>query len=122
MQPSLGTMSVRYLFDWRDRTGQTSEQVVNAFLNLSEPGDATLSRWVEGPQSIMLFEMVAGDPESGAIYVFDRKAKEWFLLCFEGDDDRLTPADFDRVFSEYNLFRYIERPELLSTDTEIGHA
>jgi len=30
-------------------------------------------RWMEFPNSLLLFLLVPGDPESGAVYVLDRK-------------------------------------------------
>ena len=57
--------------------------------------------------------MVPGDNASGAIYVFDRLRDDWYMLSFEDCEDQFTSDLFDRVFSEYKLFNYVEQPGLL---------
>ena len=42
-------------------------------------------RWIELPASVLLFLLVPGDPESGAVYVLDRKKGTWYAVDFEVD-------------------------------------
>jgi hypothetical protein len=56
---------------------------------------------------------VPDDGASGAIYVFDRQREQWYMLSFEECEDQFTSEKFDRVFSEYDLFRVVEQPGLL---------
>ncbi|MFZ3245924.1 MAG: hypothetical protein WA185_12690, partial [Candidatus Acidiferrales bacterium] len=44
-----------------------------------------IERWVQFPKSLFVFLMVAGDPESGAFYVYDRGAKIWFWVDFDDE-------------------------------------
>lgn len=71
-------------------------------------------RWIEFPASILLFVSVQGDPESGAFYVFDRKARTWFWIDF--DDQQYggySQSDFARLTHEYDILSLVERPGLL---------
>jgi hypothetical protein len=115
MQPSLGKMSAYKLFSWRDRAPSSIEQTVAAFLEL---GEAIATRWVQTAKGVLLLQMVSDNSESGAIYLFDRLTEQWYLLSFEDCEDRFTSEKFDRVFSEYDLFRLVERPGLLLTECQ----
>jgi hypothetical protein len=44
------------------------------------------------------------------------------MLSFEGCEDQFTSEKFDRVFSEYDLFRLVERPGLLLTEFQAANA
>ena len=47
--------------------------------------NAEILRWMEFPNSLLLFLLVPGDPESGAIYVLDRKNGTWYSVDFEDE-------------------------------------
>ena len=116
MPHSLGKMSAYKLFNWRDRAANTILETVQAFLEL---GEAVATRWIQTRKGVMLLQMVPGDNASGAIYVFDRLRDTWYLLSFEGCEDRFTSELFDRVFSEYKLFSYVEQPGLLLSQMQL---
>lgn len=40
-------------------------------------------RWIEFPNSVLLFLLVPGDPESGTLYVLDRKHGTWYSVDLE---------------------------------------
>ena len=40
-------------------------------------------RWIEFPASVLLFLFVPGDPDSGAVYVLDRKNGIWYPIDFD---------------------------------------
>jgi hypothetical protein len=112
VQLSLGNMSAHHLFNWREHPGRNIQETVQAFLTV---GEAVLSRWIQGPKGLMLLPMVPGDQASGAIYVFDLKQGDWFMLCFEdAADDQFTADQFEKAFREYGLFKYLEDPGLLA--------
>ena len=48
---------------------------VAALIKVAENVD--IVRWIELPASVLLFLVVPGDPESGAVYVLDRKKGRW---------------------------------------------
>jgi hypothetical protein len=110
MQRSLGKMSAYKIFNWRDRAASNIQQTVSAFLDV---GEAIAARWIQTPKGVLLLQMVPDDTASGAIYVFDRQRDDWYMLSFEGCEDRFTSERFDEVFSEYKLFNYVEQPGLL---------
>jgi hypothetical protein len=103
-------MSAYKLFNWQDRAANSLEQTIAAFLEI---GEAIATRWIQTSKGVLLLQMVPEDKASGAIYVLDRERDDWFMLSFEGCEDQFTSEEFDRVFSEYDLFRYVEQPGLL---------
>ena len=103
MTRSLGKMFAYQMFDWRNSVTGTIQQTVAAFLKL---GEAIATRWIQTPKGVLLLQMAPENPESGAVYVFDRQREVWYMLSFEGCEDRFTSESFDRVFSEYKLFSY----------------
>ena len=119
MQPSLGKMSAYKMFNWRDRAASSVEHTVAAFL---EVGEAIATRWIQTAKGVLLLQMVPDNGASGAIYVFDRQRDDWYMLSFEGCEDRFTSDLFDRVFSEYKLFSYVEQPGLLLSQLQLAAA
>jgi hypothetical protein len=49
---------------------------------LAERSEAQIVRWVQFPAGALFFTLVPDDPDSGAIYVFDRKAGIFYLVDF----------------------------------------
>ena len=113
MERSLGKMFAYQLFDWRNSVTGTIQQTVAAFLKL---GEAIATRWIQTPKGVLLLQMAPENPESGAVYIFDRQREVWYMLSFEGCEDQFTSEKFDRAFSEYDLFRLVEQPGLLLSE------
>ena len=53
---------------------------------------AEVPRWIEFPNSLLLFLLVPGDPESGSVYILDRKTGTWHSFDFD-----------DRQYGGYSL-------------------
>jgi hypothetical protein len=90
----------------------STEPAVAALLAITE--NAQTVRWIEFPPSILLFVSVQGDPESGALYVFDRRTRTWFWIDF--DDQQYggySQSDFDLLIHEYDILSLVERPGLI---------
>ena len=119
MQRSLGKMSAYKMFNWRDRAADSIQQAVSTFLDV---GEAIATRWIQTPKGVLLLQMVPDNASSGAIYVFDRQRDDWYMLSFEGCEDQFTSEQFDRVFSEYKLFSYVEQPGLLLSRMSAANA
>lgn len=119
MQRSLGKMSAYKMFNWRDRAASTIQQTISAFL---EVGEAIATRWIQTPKGVLLLQMAPENIASGAIYVFDRQRDDWYMLSFEGCEDQFTSEQFDRIFSEYKLFSYVEQPGLLLSQMQTANA
>jgi hypothetical protein len=70
-------------------------------------------RWIELPASVLLFLLVPGDPDSGAVYVLDRKTGTWYSVDFEDEQfGGYTVSQFETLLRECNLLDLIERPGL----------
>lgn len=119
MHHSLGKMTVYHQFSWREQPCDSIQQIVAAFLRI---GEATAIRWIETSKGILLLQAAPENPASGAIYIFDRQREEWYLLSFEGCEDQFTSESFDRIYSEYQLFTYVEEPGRLLAQIHSAHA
>jgi hypothetical protein len=96
------------------------EHVIKAFLVAAE-GVAT--RQIEMPKSVLLLQTIAGNSQSGAIYLYDRERQHFYLAVFErGSDDCLSISDFDQLVDEYDLLRYAEHPRKLMRVNSTGCA
>jgi hypothetical protein len=51
------------------------QTAVDALTEVTE--NVKIVRWIELPASVLLFLLVPGDPDSGAVYVLDRKNGVW---------------------------------------------
>lgn len=71
-------------------------------------------RWLEFPAAILLLATVTGQPESGAIYVLDRRTGTWLWIDFEDEQyGGYGVSDFDLLVHEYDFLSLVERPALL---------
>jgi hypothetical protein len=94
--------------------------VVKVFLAI---GDGVAARWIEMPKCVLLLQTVAGIPESGAIYLYDRARHQFYLAVFEqGREDALTTTEFEQLVAEYDLLGYIENRSNLITLSPAGEA
>jgi len=87
---------------------------VTALLKTTET--AEIARWVEFPLSVVVFLLVPGDPQSGAVYVLDRRKGAWYSVDF--DDDQYggySVAQLEVLLKECDLLALVERPGLLRT-------
>jgi hypothetical protein len=90
------------------------ETAVAALLEAAE--SAELVRWIEFPASVLLFLLVPGDPESGALYVLDRKRGTWYAVDFEDEQyGGYSVAQLEMLLNECSLLGLVERPGLLRT-------
>jgi len=73
---------------------------------------------MEFPAAALLFLTVAGDSESGALYVLDRKTGTWLWLDFEDEQyGGYAVSDFDLLVREYDFLSLVERPGLLRANS-----
>ena len=92
---------------------------VKALVELAE--EVKVMKWIEFPDSILVFLMVPGDVTSGAIYVLDRKSGVWYWIDFEDDHyGGYSHEEFKRLLSECNLLSLVERPALLRSGQKWG--
>jgi hypothetical protein len=70
-------------------------------------------RWIEFPTSVLLFLLVPGDPDSGAVYVLDRKRGTWYAVDFEDEQfGGYSVSQLEMLLKECNFLDLIERPGL----------
>lgn len=87
---------------------------VTALLKTAE--SAELVRWIEFPLSVLLFLLVPGDPQSGAVYVLDRRKGTWYSVDFDDEEyGGYSVAQLETLLKECDLLALVERPGLLRT-------
>lgn len=120
MQTTSTAMTAHHMFNWRNYTGANLEQTLDAFLSVSE---AVLGRLIQTPRGMLVLPMVPGDDASGAIYLYDRQRCDWYMLCFDAlDDSHFTAETFEQLLAEFDLFKFVEHPELLANQAKPAEA
>ena len=110
-----GKMIVTPLVDLRNEpheTGGCSDSAVARLLDVTE--HPTIAKWIQFPKALFVFLVVAGDPESGAFYIYDRRSRIWFWVDF--DDEKFggyTAGDFERLVRDCRFLDIVENPHLL---------
>ncbi len=73
-----------------------------------------IARWIQFPTAVALFLLVPKDPESGAIYVYDRRDGVWYWVDFEDQKyGGYNLTDLDVLQEECGFLRLVENPRLL---------
>ncbi len=111
-----GQMNVIAVLDLQNALADVahcSEGAVARLLDLTDR--PKIEKWVQFPRALFVFLVVPGDPESGAFYVYDRRARVWYWVDF--DDEKFggySVSDFDRLVRECGFFDLVEQPRLLT--------
>jgi hypothetical protein len=96
-----------------EEVGGSADRAVAWLLDLTE--HPRIEKWVQFPKALFVFLVVPGDPESGAFYVYDRRARVWFWVDF--DDEKFggySVSDFDQLVRECRFLDLVEQPRLLA--------
>ena len=94
--------------------GVDLQAAVAALIKVAENVD--IVRWIELPASVLLFLLVPGDPESGTVYVLDRKNGTWYAVDFEDEQfGGYSVSQLEELLKDCNLLDLIERPGLWRT-------
>jgi hypothetical protein len=115
-----GEMNVIPIADLRhtpEEVGCSVDGAVTRLLEVTE--HPRIAKWVQFPKTLFVFLIVPGDPESGAFYIYDCRARIWFWVDF--DDEKFggyTVSDFDRLVRECRFLDIVEHPQLLPSQ---GH-
>jgi hypothetical protein len=97
------------------RPASSLEEAVRILIRATDGAQPV--RWLEFPAAALLFLTIAGDSESGAFYVLDRKTGTWFWVDFEDEEyGGYCVGDFDILAHEYNFLSLVERPGLLGAE------
>ncbi len=111
-----GRMNVITVLDLRNapvEVASCSEGAVARLLDVTD--HPKIEKWVQFPKALFVFLVVPGDPESGAFYVYDRRARVWYWVDF--DDEKFggySVSDFDRLVRECRFLDLVEQPRLLT--------
>jgi hypothetical protein len=92
-------------------TNADLETAIGSLLGAAEQVD--IVRWIEFPHSVLLFLMVPGDLESGAVYILDRKTVTWYSVDF--DDKQYggySVTQLEQLLKECHFLDLAERPGL----------
>lgn len=87
------------------------QTAISSLLRAAE--QAEIVRWIEFPHSVLLFLLVPGDPESGAVYILDRQTGTWYSLDF--DDMQYggySVSQLEGLLKECHFLDLAERPAL----------
>ena len=89
----------------------TVQEAANGLARIAE---AEIVRWVQFPAGALFFTLVSGDPESGALYVLDRKTGTLYWLNFEDQKwGGYSLDDYDALVRKHKLTALAQRPWLL---------
>jgi hypothetical protein len=91
--------------------GVDVQTAIAELLKLAE--NVEIVRWIEFPASVLLFLFVPGDPDSGAVYVQDRKNGTWYAVDFEDEQfGGYSVSQLEMLLKDCNFLDLIERPGL----------
>ena len=94
--------------------GRDLQTAVAALIKVAE--NPEILRWIEFPSSLLLFLLVPGDPESGSVYVLDRKKGTWYSVDFEDEQfGGYSIAQLEMLIKGCSFLDLVERPGLWCT-------
>lgn len=82
---------------------------------LAERSEAQIIRWVQFPAGALFFVLVPGDPQSGALYVFDRRIGVFYSVDFNDQNwGGYSLAEYEVLERTHRISRFAQRPWLLN--------
>ena len=92
-------------------SGVDLQAAVDALTKVAE--NVEIVRWIELPASVLLFLLVPGDPDSGAVYVLDSKKGIWYAVDFEDEQfGGYSVSQLEMLLKDCNFLDLIELPGL----------
>jgi hypothetical protein len=116
---SRGALRIELLFTSTEIGASVPEphpmRAIRLFLDVASDIDyrAIAPRITQMPKGVLLFQMVADEPASGAIYILERESGNFYAVLFEGAREELTISDFESLALEYSLLEYAAHPQLI---------
>src|SRR6266581_8998388 len=112
---SVARMNVTPLLTLGELGLERRATVEEAGNGLARTAEAQVVRWVQFPAGVLFFTLVTGDPESGALYILDRKSGVFYWLNF---DDRKWGGynldDYNALVRQHKLTALAQCPGLLA--------
>ena len=94
--------------------GVELQTAVAALIKVTE--NVELVHWIEFPVAVLLFLLVPGDPDSGAVYVLDRKKGVWYAVDFEDEQfGGYSVSQLETLLKDCKFLDLVERPGLWRT-------
>ena len=95
-------------------SGVDLQSAIATLIKVAE--NVEIVRWIEFPTSVLLFLLVPGDPDSGAVYVLDRKKGTWYAVDFEDEQfGGYSVSQLEELLKDCKFLDLIERPGLWRT-------
>jgi hypothetical protein len=92
-------------------TGADLQVAITTLLRAADQPE--IVRRIEFSGLVLLFLFVPGDPESGAVYVLDRKKGTWYMADFEDDQfGGYSVSQLDQLLTECRFLDLLEHPGL----------
>jgi hypothetical protein len=111
---SFAPMNVTPLLTLEELGLERRVTVEEASVALSRAAEAEIVRWVQFPGGVLFFTLVSGDPESGALYVFDRKTGVFYWLNFQDQNwGGYSVEEYRTLVRQHKLTAFAQRPALL---------
>lgn len=97
----------------QNQSNDSADEAVARLLDATE--HAKIEKWVQFPKALFVFLVVPGDPESGAFYLYDRRAQVWYWIDF--DDEKFggySIRDFDCLVRDCRFLDLVEEPRRIT--------
>jgi len=96
---------------------ETVDEAVAKLLEFAEHPE--IFRWFQFPSALLVFLAHADSPDSGAVYVYDRKRCVWLWVDFNDQNyGGYSPSEFDVLIEQCHFFQLAESPALLTSPVQ----
>jgi len=96
---------------------ETVDEAVGKLLEFAEY--PKIFRWFQFPTALVVFVAHADSPDSGAVYVYDRKKGVWLWVDFNDQNyGGYSPSEFDVLINQCHFFRLAASPALLESPVQ----
>ena len=96
---------------------ETLDQAAAKLLEFAE--HPQLLRWFQFPTALVVLVTHADCPDSGAVYIYDRKKCVWLWVDFEDQNyGGYSPAEFDTLIDRCHFLRLAASPGLLGSSVQ----
>ena len=108
------TLTANPILTLEDLGLERSVGLDQASRGLAERSEAQIVRWVQFRAGALFFTLVPEDPESGAVYVFDRRNGVFYLVDFNDQKwGGYSLAEYEVLERTHRLTMLAQRPWLL---------
>ncbi len=110
-----GQLQVSQIFALSKR--ETLDEAIAKLLQFADY--PKILRWIQFPTAVVIFLAHDDAPNSGAIYVYDRKRCVWLWVDFiDQNYGGYSVSEFDLLINQCHFFRLAESPRLLESPVQ----